>query len=291
MNDVLPDSDSYRDARPGAEARRDALLRRNRDSLAELPLELRRVYVRRVARACAGLAVVAGSFAAALAAASAPTRALLEGLIPGQMPAVASDLILMTPIAGLMVYFIARALAEERFTRAMIAAVRPGRDVFTDVDRLVVTPLELARRLAERSRARSFAAVVAAAAIAAPLAAVVLAAFVELDAWERLSAIEFLSWRAGAPLMQVAIASLVLGAAWLAISRDNGAASLLSRARRSAGVLVASALLMLLLGALSSGEPRIFTWTWGAWGMGAAAGLLWASGRAAREDACAPTVA
>lgn len=281
---------TYRDARPGAEARRDDLLRRNRDDLANLPLELRRIYVRRIARGWAGLAVVFGSFAAAVAAASPSARAALEALIPGRMPAIASDLMFITPIAGLLAYFVARALAEERYTRALIATVRPGRDPFSDVDRLATKPGDAAWRLARAARPRSIAAVVAAAAIGAPLCALIAAAFLKLDAWERLSAIEFLSWRAGAPLMQIAVASVVLGGAWLAISGDHEADRLLPRARRSAGVLAASAVVMMALGGLSSGEPQIFLWTWAAWAGGASTGLVWASGRAAREDAVARAI-
>lgn len=276
---------TYRDARPGAEARRDDLLRRNRDVLFGQAFELERVYVRRAARAWAGATVVLGSFAAILAAASQPVRSALEVIIPGRMPAVAADLMFITPIAGLLAYFVARTFAQERFIRAMVRTVSPGDDVFTDVERLAIDPERVARHLADQPRARSVAAVIAAAAIAAPLLAVVAAAFARLDAWRQLSAIELLSWRAGAPLMQVAIASLVLGAAWLAIARGYAGQGLLSRARRSAGVLGASAIALLGIGALSSGEPRIFSWTWAAWGLGAAAGLLWSGARAVREDA------
>lgn len=250
-----------------------------------MPLEIRRIYVRRTARSWAGLAVITGSFAAAIAAASSSARAALEVVIPGHAPAIASDLLFITPIAGLLAYFVARALAEERFTAAMLRTVRPRGDVFTDVDRLSITPAVAGRELATRFRAPSIAAAVAAMAIAAPLFLLVAAAFLKFGAWQRLSAIETVAWRAGAPLVQVAIASIVLGFAWLAIATKQDRLQLAARARRSAGVLGFASLALVGLGGVSTSEPRVFMWTWGSWALGAAVGLVWAASRVDREDA------
>lgn len=282
MNAVPSDS-AYRDARPGAEARRDDLLRRNREALASQPLELRRIAVRRQARSWAGLAVIASASAAAAAAASSSVRSALEVLVPGRMPAIASDLILLAPVAGLLAYFIARAMAEEGFTRAMLATIRAGGDVFDDVERLAISPTEAARDLAREYRARSVAAVAGACAIATPLASLVIQALASAGAWSSPAVIERLAWQAGAPLAQITVASLVLAAAWLSIARGTVAA-IRARARRSATVLTVAATMMALLALVPSAEPALFLWVWAAWSAGAAAGLLWASAKIAAED-------
>lgn len=135
------DQSAYRGATTGATYRRRELLRRRRDEFADLPDGMRSVYVSRVARATAGLMAALGGALVIGANASPDLGAWLEGVIPGPSPAVLLTLLVSTWVAGCLFYLAGWALAERRFTRAMLRAVKPTEDLHHDVERLShVTP-------------------------------------------------------------------------------------------------------------------------------------------------------
>ena len=160
----------YRDALPGAEAKRKELLNRARAELAAQPLEVRRIFVNRVSSATAGITLIVGGLFTALIAASPEMYSDFEALLPGRHPAVVASVLGSTLFFTLLAYFVARSMAEERFTRAMLRVANPTGDVFLDIERLHHTPTREALRLADRARRPArYALTAGIALIATPL--------------------------------------------------------------------------------------------------------------------------
>lgn len=176
----------FRDSRDGALARRGDLLRTRRDEFAEMPEEIRRVFVARWARiggalgasiaGCAGLAV-------ALPQRLAPEtgNAVLwfaELLLPasfGNRPAVLATLAVGAWLAGAFAYLLGKALAERAFARHTSLSVRPTHDLYHDVERLShVSPVTVAQTLALRVEGWSVALPIFALSLLVPSACVYL---------------------------------------------------------------------------------------------------------------------
>ncbi len=177
-------TDIYRDPTDGATARRVDLLRRRRDELVTMPHAIRRVVVARGARTAAAWAM---AFVGALLVGSAasPRIAKLVGhVLPPDDPAVIATALLAAWLGGALVYAIARAVCEHRFTIAMTRCVLPGDDLHDDLERLAhEQPDEVARRMAHRLEVRSAALPVLAGALVGPATFVYLALAVKVHGW------------------------------------------------------------------------------------------------------------
>lgn len=141
----------FRDPREGASARREHLLRQRRAEYALMPHTLRRIYVRRVARAITGATAAVAGAVLMLAALAPSFHAALARLVPGMSPAVLSTVLLAGWILTAITYFVARCYAEDRYARITSSTVRASGDVFGDLDRLSqLKPFAVAARMAER---------------------------------------------------------------------------------------------------------------------------------------------
>lgn len=137
----------YRDDRPGAEARRRALVEDRLLEVALMPLALERVYVHRVARAAAGGAALLGA-AAVMVGVLDPWTGRVLSMLSG-MP-----LALLAPVligfATLGVYILAGLIAEHHVERRLRATVASGRELYGDIDRLeAARPLDQVRRMVQ----------------------------------------------------------------------------------------------------------------------------------------------
>lgn len=276
-----PDSSQYRDARPGAEARRRELLARRRAELAAQPLELRRIYVRRAARCAAGAVAVTGALAVGMAAHSPLLRRALEGLFPGRHPAVVSNLTVMTAIGAALAYFVVRALAEDRFTSCMIRTVRPSDDVFEDLERLELTPTRVALSMVERLRVPSMTLVISGVTALAPILALAAYSAAALGAWNRPTVFEENAWALGAPLLHTASLAILASWAWMVHLRRRQAVA--ATPPRLAGAAMAVAFFLFFAGAAMGGSGARL-WVWAAAVAGVAAGLVAARAAVIGED-------
>lgn len=177
-------TDIYRDPTDGATARRVDLLRRRRDELVTMPHAIRRVVVARGARMAASLAM---AFIGALlvgSAGSARISRLVGHLLPPDDPAVIATGLLAAWLGGVLVYAIARSIAEHRFAVAMTKCVLPGEDLHDDLERLAhEQPDEVARRMAHRLEIRSAALPVMAAAFVGPATLAYLRLAAKVHGW------------------------------------------------------------------------------------------------------------
>ena len=179
-------SDIFRDPTEGALARRLDLLRRRRDELITMPHAVRRVVVARAARIAASLVLCLGGAAVLAAAASPMVSRLLEGVLPGQDPAVLSQLLLGAWVLAVFAYAISRSRAEHRFIVAMSRYVLPGDDLAQDIERLSHEhPDAMAKQMAQRLEVRSAALPVLAAALILPATALYIIHSVRELGWSR----------------------------------------------------------------------------------------------------------
>ena len=142
LDDALRTTDAYRDDRPGAQARRDALADERRRELVLMPLTLSHVFAHRVGRAAAGgmallcslklIAMLVDPLLMQFAA------FLLPGLSLGMIAAIIGLAIVST-------YVIASWIAEAWFARKMRGAIKTGDDAYRDLDHLARGPLEIAQ--------------------------------------------------------------------------------------------------------------------------------------------------
>ena len=145
----------YRDDRPGAEARRRALLEDRLLEVALMPLALQRVYVHRVARAAAGGAALLGA-AAIMVGVFDPWTGRLLMLMSGMPLALLAPVLIGFFTLG--AYILAGLLAEHQVERALRATVKTGGELYGDIDRLEGSrPLERVRRMVQSVDAVSIA--------------------------------------------------------------------------------------------------------------------------------------
>lgn len=137
----------YRDDRPGAEARRDALAEERRRELVMMPLTLSHVFAHRVGRAAAGAAALACTLALVAVISDPLLLQVAAWLVPGVDIGILG---LLTFIAVLAVYVVATWIAEAWFARRMRAAIRTGDDPYRDLDELARGPVEVAQQAVRR---------------------------------------------------------------------------------------------------------------------------------------------
>ena len=184
-------TDIYRDPTDGATARRVDLLRRRRDELVTMPHAIRRVVVARGARMAAAWAMALTGAVLVGSAASPRIGKLVGHVLPPDDPAVIATALLAAWLGGALVYAIARAVCEHRFTIAMTRCVLPGDDLHQDLERLShEQPDDVARRMAHRLEVRSAALPVLAAALVGPATFVYLALAVKVRGWPANRVIE-----------------------------------------------------------------------------------------------------
>lgn len=148
----------FRDAREGAAARREHLLSQRRAEYALMPHTLRRIYVRRVARAITGAIAALSGALLLLGAMSPDVHDAVRQLTPGVAPAVLSTVLLAGWVVTTVTYFVARCYAEDRYARMTSSTVCASGDVFGDLDRLArLKPVSVAARMADRVEAPSVA--------------------------------------------------------------------------------------------------------------------------------------
>jgi hypothetical protein len=148
----------FRDARDGAAIRRDKILGKRRAEYALMPHTLRRVYVRRAARAVTGVVAAAGAGLLYLATIDGGVHDLVRQFTPGSAPAVLSTVLLATWIVAAVAYFVARSFAEDRYADRTSHTVKVSDDVFDDLERLSrLEPFRVAGGMATRLERASVA--------------------------------------------------------------------------------------------------------------------------------------
>ncbi len=145
----------YRDDRPGAEARRRALLEDRLLEVALMPHALQRVYVHRVARAVAGGAALLGA-AVIMVAVFDPWTARVLMMLSGMPLAILSPVLI--GFLTLHAYILAGVVAEHHIERVLRASIKTGGDLYGDIDRLeAARPLDRVRRMVHGVDAASVA--------------------------------------------------------------------------------------------------------------------------------------
>jgi hypothetical protein len=137
----------YRDDRPGAEARRDALAEERRRELATLPLALAHVFAHRIGRAAAGAVAVVSALAIALVLADPLLIRIAAWVIPGLN---VSLLVALAGVAVLAAYVIGGWIGERLFERRMRQAITTSGDAYADLDLLASGPVDVARATVRR---------------------------------------------------------------------------------------------------------------------------------------------
>ena len=141
----------FRAADEGARAKREYLLEKRRHEYAVLSHQVRRMYVGRLARSFAGAVATLGALVMVMCALDTVSYMVLASYIPGPRPAVISTVLFGTWIATVMMYFVARALAEDHYARIISRTVQASEDLYADLERLEhVRPERVAQRLAAR---------------------------------------------------------------------------------------------------------------------------------------------
>lgn len=145
----------YRDDRPGAEARRRALIEDRLLEVALMPLALQRVYVHRVARAAAGGAALLGA-AVIMVGVFDPWTGRVLAMLSGMPLAILSPVLIGFFTLG--AYILAGAVAERHVERVLRATVKSGGELYGDIDRLeAARPLDRVRRMVQSVDAVSVA--------------------------------------------------------------------------------------------------------------------------------------
>lgn len=137
----------YRDDRPGAEARRRALIEDRLMEVALMPLALERVYVHRVARAAAGGAALLGAVAIMVGVLDPWTGRVLQILSGMPLAILAPVLIGLSTLAA---YVLAGLVAEHHVERRLREVVRSSGELYGDIERLeAARPLDQVRRMVQ----------------------------------------------------------------------------------------------------------------------------------------------
>jgi hypothetical protein len=147
LDDALRTTNMYRDDRPGAEARRDALVDERRRELVMMPLTLSHVFAHRVGRAAAGAAGLACTVVLLAMLADPLLLRLAAWFVPGLNVGM---LCALSAIVILKVYVLATWIAEAWFARRMRGAIQTGDDPYRDLDALARGPVEIAQHAVRR---------------------------------------------------------------------------------------------------------------------------------------------
>ena len=148
LDEILRSSSVYRDDRPGAEARRDALAEDRRRELALMPLTLAHVFAHRVARAAAGAAAMLCTLVIVLALVDPMMMRLAAFMVPG----LDIGLVLLLSAGFILVaYILATWIAEHRFAARMRRAITTRGEAYRDLDHLATGPLDVGQAMIRRS--------------------------------------------------------------------------------------------------------------------------------------------
>jgi hypothetical protein len=161
--EALTSAGVYRDDRPGAEARRNALAEERRVELALMPLTLAHVFAHRVGRAAAGATGVVCAALMFLLMADPLMLELVRWFVPG-LGLNLGMCVMIAATAILLAYVIATWIGESWFHRRMRAAIETRGEAYGDLDHLARGPIEVARALVRRVDGWSIGLVLAGAA-------------------------------------------------------------------------------------------------------------------------------
>jgi hypothetical protein len=158
LDEALKTTDAYRDDRPGAEARRNALADERRRELVLMPLTLSHVFAHRVGRIAAGGMAMLAAVTLMMMVADPMLTQFAAWLVPGLNVGM---LMTIAALGILASYVIATWIAEAWFARKMRAAVQTGDDAYKDIDHLARGPLEIAHAAVQKVDAWSVGLVIA----------------------------------------------------------------------------------------------------------------------------------
>lgn len=160
---------AYRDDRPGAEARRDALADRRHLELALMPLASQQIFVHRVARASAGAVATLGAAGLFVGMWEPNLLRVADYFIPGplSLPLIAFALAFKV----LATYVVAGWIAERVYEKRMRESLAVSGDAYEDIEALARGPRDHARALLDRVDGWSTALPLLGVATLAPLLA------------------------------------------------------------------------------------------------------------------------
>jgi hypothetical protein len=139
--------DAYRDDRPGAEARRNALAEERRRELVLMPLTLAHVFAHRLGRIAAGGMAVAVSAVMMLLVFDPLLMRFAAWVVPGLNVGL---LITLAALAIIGSYVIASWIGEYWFARRMRIAIATSTDAYEDLEQLAQGPIDIAQRAVRR---------------------------------------------------------------------------------------------------------------------------------------------
>jgi hypothetical protein len=139
--------DAYRDDRPGAEARRNALAEERRRELVLMPLTLAHVFAHRLGRIAAGGMAVAVSALMVLMLADPLLMRFAAWFVPGLNVGM---LITLAALAIVGSYVVASWIGEYWFARRMRLAIKTSTDAYEDLEQLAQGPIDIAQRAVRR---------------------------------------------------------------------------------------------------------------------------------------------
>jgi hypothetical protein len=147
LDDALRRTNMYRDDRPGAQARRDALADERRRELVMMPLTLSHVFAHRVGRAAAGAVALLAALVGILVVADPLLMQFVAWFVPGLNLGM---LAMIVALKVLGVYVLATWVAEAWFARKMRRAIETSTDAYKDLDDLARGPVEIAQHAVAR---------------------------------------------------------------------------------------------------------------------------------------------
>jgi hypothetical protein len=139
--------DAYRDDRPGAEARRNALAEERRRELVLMPLTLAHVFAHRLGRIAAGGMAVAVSALMMLMLFDPLLMRFAAWFVPGLNVGM---LITLAALAIVGSYVVASWIGEYWFARRMRSAIKTSTDAYEDLEQLAQGPIDIAQRAVRR---------------------------------------------------------------------------------------------------------------------------------------------
>lgn len=161
LDEALRTTDAYRDDRPGAEARRNALAEERRRELVLMPLTLAHVFAHRLGRAAAGGMAVLCSLVLVAMLVDPLLLRFAAWAVPGLSVGMLATIAALAIIAA---YVVASWIGEAWFARKMRAAIQTGDDAYRDLDHLARGPLEIAQAAVHKVDGWSFGLFLAGAA-------------------------------------------------------------------------------------------------------------------------------
>jgi hypothetical protein len=151
LDATLETKNAYRDDRPGAEARRDALAEDRRRELAMMPLVLSQVFAHRIGRAAVGGAAGLATLVMVAMLADPVLLELAEYFVPSLTSVGEIETIAMYGLIGLLIVYVGAVwIAEGWFARRMRESIITSGEPYRDLDSLARGPIEGAQQLVRR---------------------------------------------------------------------------------------------------------------------------------------------